>query len=224
MSIPMLEAAIPQIVNRRENETALQRLVQVGDIFQDAKFAAVDTDIPEIGALLKILANGKSPALSTSAFQIFVLEILEELVKVYQQMSSGNNPNGNFSAIKTAGDFMLRYADRLMVRYKIRVEFEPEYEGKYLRAFQVLKELQDTARFLVVTPDISVDPQADLNSGLEIEILSQETPKTLHELVSGVLEVKAVQVFSEQKSMVVYHLDPPEVEGSFDQRYQAYLS
>jgi len=224
MCIPMLEASIPQIVNRNEYETALQRLSQVGDILQDMKFAAIDKTIPEIGALLKIIVNGGSPALSTPTFQIFVLEILEEFQKVYGQLNNGIEPSGRFAEVKSAGDFMLRYAERLMIRYKLRVEFEPDYEGKYLRAFQVLKELLDSSRFLMVTPDISTDPQVDLNGGLEIEILSQETPKTVHELVSGVLEVKAVQVFSEQKSMVVFHLDPPKVEGSVDQRYQEYLS
>jgi hypothetical protein len=221
--IPLFNASIPHIVTPDKLSEGLERIKQAIDLLNDESIISFAPNLKNLCSTLKILIAGESPFLGTITFQAYVLEILEELLTLQENIKSSKKAEYNFSRLAVAGDFFLRLAQRMMIRYKVRIEFEPEYEAKSLRAFMVLKELKKTSRFLVVSPDLATNQNANLDDGLEVEILSQENPTNLHEMVSGVLEVKAVQIYEERKNSTVFHLDPPSLTGSEDEKYSEYL-
>lgn len=224
MVIPLLEAAIPQVINTQDNSESLQRVNKVGEMLKAQSFAALDPNLPQIGQLLIDLTANPSLFLANISFQMYLLDLLETLSQLYRDISAGTPSNYNFSHLLEVAYFLQRLTNRATVRYKLKIDFNPEYEGKFLRAFQALKDLQKVARFLVVNPDIASNNAANLDGGFEVEILSNENPKKLHEIASSVLEVESVQVYSEQKTVTVFHLDPPEVPGSVDQVYKEFLN
>lgn len=224
LCIPLLEAAIPEIVTPVQNANAINKLAQVADILKGNEFAEIEKNIKTLSTTLKILLSGESPFLSTVVFQGYILEIFELLVNVKEDLEQNVVPTSPiFDIVTKTGEFFLTLAGRMMIRYKVRVEFEQDYEAKNLRAFMILKDLSRNSRFLLVTPDLEAMQNANLDNGIDIEFLSQDSPKEIHEMVSGVLEVKAVQIFAERKNETVFHLDPPHVPGSVDERYQTYV-
>ena len=62
-----------------------------------------------------------------------------------------------------------------------------------------------------------------LDSGIEIDVLTQESAEELHRLTGSVLEVKAVQIFTETMNLQVLMLDPPQIPGSFDSKVEEFL-
>ena len=109
-------------------------------------------------------------------------------------------------------------AGRVTNRFKMKVIFDKDYEAKGIRAFMVMKELQAFVRYLSVTPDIVNSQNPNLEGGLEIDLLSQESPQVLHKLASSVLEVTNVQIFTETISRPVLIIDPPSSSDSVDEQ------
>ena len=141
-------------------------------------------------------------------------------------VDSGNGVSDQTDAIKHvhSGEFLIRLSGRVTNRFKLNVLFEPEYEAKALRAFMVVKELSGVAKFLNIAPDISDNQNANLDNGLEIDCLSQETPEELHRIAGSVLEVQSVQIFRETKALPINMLDPPSVPNSFDNKIHDFLN
>jgi hypothetical protein len=88
----------------------------------------------------------------------------------------------------------------------------------------VIKELSGVVRFLNMSPDIAENSNANLESGLEIDCLSQETPEELHRLAGSVLEVQNVQIFMETRPQAINSLDPPSHPESFDTKIFNFLN
>jgi hypothetical protein len=122
------------------------------------------------------------------------------------------------------GRYLIRVAGRVTNRYKIKIIFEQEYEAKALRAFMALKELSGVVRFLNVSPDVSSNQNANLENGLEVDVLSQESAEELHRIAGSVLQVENVQIFTEMRPQRVLMLDPPSHAESFDQKIQDFIS
>jgi hypothetical protein len=220
--ISLLEEALPQIVTRDQHYEGIEKVLEVSEVLKEV---GIEKDIKSLAVTLKILSGGQSTILHSVSYQAFLLEILEMLTKLAAEYEVGDLlKETEAGKLQSAGEFLIRLAGRVTNRYKINVYFEPEYEAKGIRAFMVLKELHESVRFLNVNPDISVNQQANLDNGLELDILSQESPEELHRMVGSVLEVKNVQLFTETKPQYVMMLDPPFSPGSFDSKMTEFLS
>jgi hypothetical protein len=74
-----------------------------------------------------------------------------------------------------------------------------------------------------MTPDLTINSTPNLDGGLEIDVLTQETAEELHRLTGTVLEVKSVQIFTETMNQQVLMLDPPHIPGSYDSKVEEFL-
>jgi len=222
-SIESLEQAIPYIVTPSQHGQAIQFINQAADNLQ---IITLDPIFKTLSTTIRILNNGESTLLKTITYQGFILEIIEELHNLYEHISKTGAPQNytNFTNLQVAGEFLIRVGGRITNRYKLKVTFEQEYEAKGIRAFMVCKEIQPFVRFLSMNPDLTTDQSPNLNNGLEIDVLSQESPNTLHKLVSSVLEVTNVQLFTETKSIPVTILDPPSNPNSYDTNANSFLN
>ncbi len=221
-AISLLESALPQIVTGSQHTEAIEQILQVCGIFKELEF---DENLKSLGVTLKILSSGQSQILGTVTYQAFILDILELLTKIVDNNETQGLPeNTESTKLQTIGEFLIRLAGRATNRYKLNVHFEPDYEAKGIRAFMVLKELNECVRFLNVNPDISINQSANLDSGLEIDVLSQENPDELYKIAGSILEVKNVQIFTETKPQFVTMLDPPFSPGSFDSKMNEFLN
>lgn len=221
-AISLLEAALPQILTRDQHNDGLSVILEATDIIKEISF---DKNLKSLALTIKILSGGASTILQTVTYQAFILDILEMLVKIAKSIETHGPPKStDADKLQTVGEFLIRLAGRATNRYKINVIFEPDYEAKAIRAFMVLKELNEVVRFLNVEPDISVNQKANLNNGLELDVLSQETPEELHRIAGSVLEVQNVQLFTETKPQYVMILDPPYSPGSFDSKMNEFLN
>ncbi|MHA2250127.1 MAG: hypothetical protein ACXAD7_07185 [Candidatus Kariarchaeaceae archaeon] len=221
-AISLLEVALPQIVTREQHNTGIEQILKASEIIKEV---SLDKDLKSLAVTLKILSGGGSTMLQTVFFQSYILDILEMLTKVISDFETHGPPiTTDASMHQAAGEFLIRLAGRITNRYKMNVLFEPDYEAKGIRAFMVLKELHEVVRFLTVNPDISINQNANLDNGLEIDLLSQDPPEELHRIAGSVLEVKNVQIFTETKPQYVSFLDPPFSPGSFDSKMTEFLN
>ncbi len=103
--------------------------------------------------------------------------------------------------------FLQRIGGKVARKYRIHVMFEESYELKNIRAFMVLKELREHVQFVSLNPDLTKNQNANLNNGMELEVVSNRDAKTLHDIISGVLEVVGVKIMIEmRKSPATYYI------------------
>lgn len=220
-SISALEESLPFIVTPTQHHIAINAINETADIIKES---GLDEKFASLSTTLKILNNGDSAMLSTITYQGFILELLEFLVSIRGNLEKNEEPEtADLGTLLHAGEFLIRLAGRVTNRYKLRVTFEPEYEAKGIRAFMVIKELQPISRFLSLSPDLTTNQNVNLENGLEIDLLSQESGKELHKLAGSVLEVINVQIFTETRNMPLMILDPPESHSSFDIQVKTFL-
>lgn len=220
-AIDYLEQALPQIIGMATHLEGIGNVIGAADAMKEIAF---DKYMKPLAMTLKIISNSQSSGLRTTAFQSFLIDILEMLVKIQNQINTSGIPQTTDAAdLQLAGEFLMRYADRVTNRYKINVNFEDDYEAKAIRAFMVVKELSEACRFLNLAPDLTINSTPNLDSGLEIEVLTQETAEELHRITGSVLEVKSVQIFTETMNQQVLMLDPPHIPGSFDTKIEEFL-
>jgi len=217
-----LEQAVPLLMTASRIEEGLQNVVEAAEQIQNLDF---DPHFTELSTTMKILANSDSPILSTFNFQGYIVELLEMFTSLLNEVKNAGPPKES-DALKMLhiGQYLINLSSRVTNRYKLNVLFEPEYEAKALRAFMVVKELSGVVRFLNLAPDISENQNANLDNGLEIDCLSQETPEDLHKLAGSVLEVQSVQIFRETRPLPVNMLDPPTNPDSFDTKISNFLN
>ncbi|OLS24342.1 MAG: hypothetical protein HeimC2_22880 [Candidatus Heimdallarchaeota archaeon LC_2] len=220
-AINNLEQALPQILGMATHKEGIENVIGAADSMKEIAF---DKYMKPLAMTLKIISNSQSSGLRTTAFQSFLVDILEMLVKIQNQIKTSGLPKTTDAAdLQSAGEFLMRYADRITNRYKINVNFEDDYEAKAIRAFMVVKELAESCRFLNLSPDLTINSTPNLDSGLEIEVLTQENAEELHRITGSVLEVKSVQIFTETMNQQVLMLDPPHIPGSFDTKVEEFL-
>ncbi len=220
-AIDHLEQALPQIIGMATHLEGIGNVIGAADAMKEIAF---DKYMKPLAMTLKIISNSQSSGLRTTAFQSFLIDILEMLVKIQNQINTSGIPQTTDAAdLQLAGEFLMRYADRVTNRYKINVNFEDDYEAKAIRAFMVVKELAEACRFLNLSPDLTINSTPNLDGGLEIEVLTQETAEELHRITGSVLEVKSVQIFTETMNQQVLMLDPPHIPGSFDTKIEEFL-
>ena len=201
-----------------------QAIELIGDGIDYLEKSNVDQYFALLATTIKILNAGDSAILSSVTYQAYILDILELLAKLSEDMKQNGVPaETGIKDIQIAGEFLIRLAGRATNRYKMTVTFDPEFEAKYVRAFMVLRELRGSCRFLNLSPDITENEGANLDAGLDIEVLSQEAPGVLYKKAGSVLDVSGVQIFSETKSVPVLILDPPTTPDSFDLKISQYL-
>lgn len=220
-AIGSFERAIPLIVSPSYHQQAIEL---IGEGIGYLEKSDVDQYFSLLSTTIKILNAGDSAILFTVTYQAYILDILELLVKLSEDMKQNGVPSETgVKDIQIAGEFLIRLAGRATNRYKMTITFDPEFEAKYVRAFMVLRELRGSCRFLNLSPDITENEGANLDAGLDIEVLSQEVPGVLYKKAGSVLDVSGVQIFSETKSVPVLILDPPTTADSFDVKISQYL-
>lgn len=220
-TIDALEKAVPLIVSPSYSQDAVQFVQDAAEAIGQISF---DKSMKSLATTIKILNGGESPILKTVTYQNFVLDMLEMFSKIREQMQAGNADGSGAKDMQTIGEFLIRIAGRATNRFKLQITFDPEYEAKYLRAFMLLRELKGVVRFLNLNPDISMNQNANLDAGLEVDILSQATPQELHKIAGSVLDVQSVQVYTETKATPVMILDPPSNPESFDTKVNDFLA
>ncbi|MDH5401253.1 MAG: hypothetical protein OEZ01_18355 [Candidatus Heimdallarchaeota archaeon] len=219
--ITILNSALPMVIAQNQNKEGIELILQASDLVKEIEF---DPSFETLGTTIRLLSAGGSSLLSTVYYQGYILDILEMLNDIYNEIQTHGIPKSTKAQeMVYAGEFLIRLVGRLTNRYKINVIFEKEYEAKAVRAFMVLNELKRVVRFLNINPDISMNSTANLENGLEIDALSQESAEELHKLAGSVLEVVNVQVFVETKPQPVFMLDPPDHPESFDRKLNTYL-
>lgn len=223
--IELLNQAIPLISTPSKTETIENIISQVSDLMKSETLAQVSPHFRPLGTTLKILMSSGSPLLTSVTFQAFLLEISETLTEVSNLLNSGGLPDPSLiQDLRTNGEFLIRLAGRILYRCKINVQFEADYDAKVLRAFMLAKDLSKVVRFLNVDPDISQQSSPNLDNGMTLEVLSQNSPQELHDLVMNVLSIESCQIFIERKEENVLYLDPPKIPGSVDDRMEKYLN
>ena len=223
--IELVNQAIPLVGTPSKSETVQGLISQVSDLMKSENLDRVSPHFRPLGTTLKILISSGSPFLGTVTFQAFLLEISETLTEVKSLLNSAGVPDPEvIKDLRTNGEFLIRMAGRILYRYKIIAQFEPDYDAKVLRAFMLAKDLSKQVRFLNVDPDISQQSNPNLDNGLTLEVLSQSPPQELHETVMKVLSVESCQIFIERREENVLYLDPPYIPGSVDDRMDKYLN
>lgn len=220
-AINHLEQALPQVIGVSTHNEGIENVVSAANSMKEITF---DKNMKSLAMTLKVLSNSASSGLRTTIYQSFLMDILEMLMSIKEDLQENEIPQSTESLnLKNNGDFLMRYAERVTNRYKINVIFEPDYEAKAIRAFMVVKELAEACRFLNMSPDLTINSTPNLDAGLEIDVLTQETAEELHRLTGSVLEVKSVQIFTETMNQQVLMLDPPHVPASFDSKIEEFL-
>ncbi|MHA2277906.1 MAG: hypothetical protein ACXAC2_19160 [Candidatus Kariarchaeaceae archaeon] len=220
-AINHLEQALPQVIGVSTHNEGIENVIAAANAMKEITF---DPDMKGLAMTLKVLSNSASSGLKTTIYQSYLMEILEMLVSIKEDIQEDGLPKITESLnLKNVGEFLMRYADRVTNRYKISVTFEPDYEAKAIRAFMVVKELAEACRFLNMSPDLTINSTPNLDGGLEIDVLTQETAEELHRLTGSVLEVKNVQIFTETMNQQVLMLDPPHIPASYDSKVEEFL-
>ncbi len=220
--INALETSIPNIIFNSYHNDAIEFIRLATDYIEQISF---DENMKELATTIKILNGGESPILKSVYYQSYILDILEMFSKIESHIQQKGLPSTTRALeLCNVGEFLINIAARVTNRYKLKILFNPEFEAKYLRAFMLVKDLHGSCRFLSMSPDITVSPDVNLDSGLELEVLSQETPQNLHKIAGAVLDVQSVQIFVETKSVPTLLLDPPHDPNSFDNKISTFLS
>ncbi|MFV2014410.1 MAG: hypothetical protein ACC656_03200 [Candidatus Heimdallarchaeota archaeon] len=220
-AINYLEQALPQVIGISTHAEGLENVVNAANGMKEITF---DKNMKSLAMTLKVLSNSTSSSLRTTVYQSFLMDILEMLAKIKEGGQSTALPSVTEALdLQGIGQFLIRYAERVTNRYRINVSFEPDYEAKAIRAFMVVKELAEACRFLNMSPDLTINSTPNLDSGIEIDVLTQESAEELHRLTGSVLEVKSVQIFTETMNLQVLMLDPPHIPGSFDSKVEEFL-
>ena len=217
-----LENAVPLLITEGKTGEGLGYVIQAAEKIQELSF---DPAFSELSTNMKILANSGSSILQTVSFQAFILDLLEMISPLLETLQNTGPPQGtDANKYLHISEYLIRLSGRVVNRYKLQINFEPEYEAKSLRAFMCVKELAGVVKFLNIAPDISENQQANLDNGLEVDCISQESADSLHKLAGSVLEVQSVQVFIETKAQPVRMLDPPSDPSSFDAKISEFLN
>ena len=220
-AINYLEQALPQVIGISTHAEGLENVVNAANAMKEITF---DKNMKSLAMTLKVLSNSTSSSLRTTVYQSFLMDILEMLAKIKEGGQSTALPEVTEALdLQGIGQFLIRYAERVTNRYRINVSFEPDYEAKAIRAFMVVKELAEACRFLNMSPDLTINSTPNLDSGIEIDVLTQESAEELHRITGSVLEVKSVQIFTETMNLQVLMLDPPHIPGSFDSKVEEFL-
>ena len=136
------------------------------------------------------------------SFHALINEVMAYLQKLRANLKAGENEeNLDVKPLLAGIAFLAKIAPTMAKRYKIHVLFEESYELKNIRAFMVLKDLREHVEFIKLNPDITKNQKANLNKGLEMEIVTNKSPKELHEIISSVLEVVGVKIFLEMRKV-----------------------
>ncbi len=136
------------------------------------------------------------------SFHALINEVMGYLQKLRANLVAGESEDGlDVKSLMGGIAFIAKIAPTMARRYKIHVLFEESYELKNIRAFMVLKDLRDHVEFVKLNPDITKNQKANLNKGLEMEIVTNKSPKELHDIISSVLEVVGVKIFLEMKKV-----------------------
>ena len=217
-----LEQALPQIISMKTHKDGVAHVLEAATSIKEI---SLDPNFKTLGTSLKILSSGGSSALRTTIYQFFLTDLLEMLVELKTQINSAGIPSETrVEELKLACEYLIKYATRVTNRFKINVTFSPDYEAKAIRAFMVVKELSEVCRFLNMSPDLTMNATPNLDSGFEIDLMSQENAEELHRRVGSVLEVNSVTVFTETMNQQVMMLDPPQIPESFDNKVEEFLT